>query len=354
MLSTVTANIEYPDFNSIQDLTLNGDTRQFNNVLRIVPAIASMTGSAYHNDKQFIEMGFVSTFQFQCGNTGPWGGADGFAFLIQNESLTSLGTGGGDLGYTGIGNSLAIEFDIFNNSTHADPNANHISVNSAGGGITPNSSHHSYSLGYANPSADINDGAVHDIKIVYESAKLSIYFDDMMTPLLEVDVDLSTKLNLDSGKAWLGFVGATGGSYIDADILNWTVESESLIADVYEIQLKGGVVNFDLEAGKANAARLYLILGSISGTTPGIPLPGGNVVLPVNWDLFTNVVLDNLSTPLFVKFLGMLDADGKAKAKFDTISALPSILLGYHFYFAYGLNSPWDFVSNPVAIEVAP
>jgi len=115
----------------------------------------------------------------------------------------------------------------------------------------------------------------------------------------------------------------------------------------------GGSVDFTLDAGLANSGRNYLVLGSLSGTAPGMPLPGGQVTLPVNWDIFTQVVFSMINTPAFADFMGVLDANGTAVATFDTISAVPD-LAGLNLYFAFGLNAPWDFVSNGAAIEIVP
>ena len=42
-------------------------------------------------------------------------GADGFAFVLQNDRRFALGEGGMSLGYGGIANSLAVEFDTYYN-----------------------------------------------------------------------------------------------------------------------------------------------------------------------------------------------------------------------------------------------
>ena len=52
--------------------------------------------------------------------------------------------------------------------------------------------------------------------------------------------------------------------------------------------------------------------------------------------------------------MGQLDADGGGTALFDARVPRPPIIVGLTLYFAYGLNAPWDFVSNPVGIRVAP
>ena len=96
----------------------------------------------------------------------------------------------------------------------------------------------------------------------------------------------------------------------------------------------------------------YLMLGSVSGTSPGTVLPGG-VTLPLNWDVFTNLVLDLANTPLFPDFLGTLDGAGRGNAQIFT-APLPPSSAGTTMYFAYALNKPWDFASNAVMVGIVP
>ena len=72
-------------------------------------------------------------------------GADGFAFVIQNDNIEALGTGGKGIGYEGIRNSIAVEFDTYYNYENLDSYENHISVQTRGWRY-PNHSNHSYSL----------------------------------------------------------------------------------------------------------------------------------------------------------------------------------------------------------------
>lgn len=115
---------------------------------------------------------------------------------------------------------------------------------------------------------------------------------------------------------------------------------------------EGGRIMLDLNAGAANAGRNYLILGTVSGTDPGIPLPGGQAVLPVNWDTFTNIGLALLNTSSFHKFMGALDGAGTAQAKYDP-GPIPGGA-GQTIHFAYALNQPFDYASNAVMIEILP
>lgn len=125
--------------------------------------------------------------------------------------------------------------------------------------------------------------------------------------------------------------------------------SASLHGDKNTISSKnGGVVNFVLDAGIKNKNRAYYMLGSMSGTSPGFPLPGQNVVMPLNWDLFLVNMITWINTPMFANFSGILDSQGLGGA---VLTAGPtSGFIGQKLYFAYLLDNPFDFVSNPVTI----
>jgi len=127
----------------------------------------------------------------------------------------------------------------------------------------------------------------------------------------------------------------------------------TLISDNASISAAvGGTANFDLMAGFANANREYLVLGSISGTDPGLPLPGGDCVLPINWDTFTSFMLGLLNTGVFQNFVGTLDNQGEASAQLN-LSPVPAS--GFTMHYAYLLKgAPWDFVSNSIAIDIVP
>ncbi len=142
-----------PDFSSGAGLLqLNGSqVVPYNNqvVLRMTepnqqPPYPPST-STYFKILQPVTQGFSTYFEFQmhgptiCCNPG-----DGFAFILQGSTatdptqgamgigITAVGSEMGGLGYSGINNSLAIEFDIFGDPW--DPNSNHIAIQSCGGG----------------------------------------------------------------------------------------------------------------------------------------------------------------------------------------------------------------------------
>lgn len=129
----------------------------------------------------------------------------------------------------------------------------------------------------------------------------------------------------------------------------------SLVASATTVSAAaGGTIQLDLAAGPPQALRGYFVLGSISGTSPGIPLPGGPT-LPLNWDAFTLITLQMANSPSFVNTFGTLDAVGRGTAQFWVP---PGALVGLEgqvsFYFAYPLLSPLDFASGFVKVEVVP
>lgn len=114
----------------------------------------------------------------------------------------------------------------------------------------------------------------------------------------------------------------------------------------------GGSIDLSLNASADNQGRNYLILGSVTGTEPGFPLTP-DVTWPINWDIFTNIALNLLNTPIFKDFAGVLNSAGKATAVFNTMGPAPTAI-GLNISFAYALDNPWDYASNGVNIEITP
>ncbi len=112
----------------------------------------------------------------------------------------------------------------------------------------------------------------------------------------------------------------------------------------------GGHVDMFLENPVSEAGREYIMLGSVSGTNPGLPL--GSVILPLNYDMFMGIVINNLNGPIFVNFLGNLDAQGRAMATLNTLGPVDPACAGISIYFAYALMAPYDFASNPVEVYI--
>jgi hypothetical protein len=219
----------FSNFADTTGLHVRGDAAQLGNVLRLTPSsLFQAVGGISHVAKQPVAGGFETRFQFQ--STAPAGapdclgkiGADGLAFVIEGGDSFVLGDAGGGLGYAGVANSLAVEFDAYCNSDLNDPNGNHVSVHTLG--LQPNSASHSASLGDTGTGLNTNmsDGAVHTVRITYASGALKVFLDDLGTPVLQVAVDLASVLSLTQGQAWVGVTSATGEGTENHDLLSWS------------------------------------------------------------------------------------------------------------------------------------
>jgi hypothetical protein len=288
----------FPDFSSVAFLQMNGAHQAtWNNqaVLRLTDGNLSVgshqeSATSWFTIPQQVNLGFTTYFAFQihsaggCCNPG-----DGVAFVIQNASstdrsygatgagVTARGVSGGGVGYAGIPNSLAVEFDTQQNGW--DPSANHIAVQGCGtqtngpvhvpGNFTIGSNTHVTSCLVAPPSGlnssvphlgvtcannTCADGTVHQVVIEYTpppisnaSGTLMVWIDQPFIPgthtpcpnnrvtgcpvaaVTSINIPYnidntfsSTGISLAGGtSAWVGFTGAQTNVTQAEDILAW-------------------------------------------------------------------------------------------------------------------------------------
>jgi hypothetical protein len=141
----------------------------------------------------------------------------------------------------------------------------------------------------------------------------------------------------------------------DGGYVHWFHAKGPLFVDQNSIAAgTGSEIEFFLDAGAANADRKYFLVGSVSGTLPGTPLPGGLATLPINWDPVTDIIVSLLNTAMFQNFTGILNSGGEAQAVLDTLGPWPPAAVGAVLSFAYALNGPWDYASNGLNIEIVP
>jgi parallel beta-helix repeat protein/predicted outer membrane repeat protein len=133
--------------------------------------------------------------------------------------------------------------------------------------------------------------------------------------------------------------------------------THTLSCDAFQIYVsKGAELHLELDMGRGNGGRPYMIFASLSGTAPGTPLPGGNKMLPINWDPFTDLVIHASCPPsrIFVDFQGRLDRWGRASAVLDTNGPVAGIV-GSTISLAYALpGPPWYLASNPIQVMLVP
>lgn len=147
--------------------------------------------------------------------------------------------------------------------------------------------------------------------------------------------------------------GGISVSRVLGDVWQYTGRRAPLTGSVSSVSLAQREQQiFALEAGAAHAGKPYLLLGSLTGTSPGIRL--GAVTLPLQPDAYLDLTLSFPNSPLLSQSLGTLDANGRATARFTAIPQIPVSLVGRSFYHAYLTigNPPFDFASNAVSVTL--
>lgn len=243
---------------------------------RLTPSGPSKAGAMWFRDEVPVSNGFDTFFTFQMSDhskectlhkdqyftqisyrTCSVHGGDGFAFVIHNSPnsvLTNsfeLGGNGGQMGFGGIKNSLAIAFDTWQNPGEDTLGVDHISIQSRG--EEANDALEAGLLGLPR-AQEIADGAIHTARIKYFPELIPEYFDQLVAsdtllpylldngeqkrvgtlavfvddgiandvPLMALPINLSLLIKMPSDKAYVGFTSSTGRFYEKHDILSWT------------------------------------------------------------------------------------------------------------------------------------
>jgi hypothetical protein len=163
---------------------------------------------------------FTNTFTFQLTNPN----ADGFTFILQNTGVTALGSPGGGLGYgkfsagtASIPKSVAVKFDLYNNSgegtnstgIYTNGNSPTVPATTLAGGI------------------DLHSGKVYQVQMTYDGTTLSMTITDVVSPTstFTTSFPINIPATVGGSTAFVGFTGGTGGLTATQEILNWTFNS---------------------------------------------------------------------------------------------------------------------------------
>lgn len=151
-----------------------------------------------------------------------------------------------------------------------------------------------------------------------------------------------------------GAVGTLGS------IAGWTYvfDREPLSADGASVSaLNGGSQTLRIDAGWLHSTDVYLVLGSASGTSPGLSV-GGGWVLPLNSDAYLDHTLANPDSAPLTGSLGVLSSAGSAVASFTLPSSSDPGLVGlvaHHAFLTLGTSGPTvTLASNSQPVIVGP
>ncbi len=291
----------YPQFptSAATGLQVNGSASVMGttpNYLQLTPASGGQVGSAWYTNPAAtsgdfapaplpLQYGFTATFIFQF--TGQGGsvngsngttGADGIAFVVQNGGFadyggdTSSGASavgpsdglGGEIGFTGLTNSVAVQLDTWCNSEYGDTcatndpysSASQITVESCG--TAANTVNHNASPTCSFGTVDLStiaspafpiylaDGKTHYVQISYtpptaavaaaggtcppgstsgtsNCGSLSVAVDNEPVLIVPFNLGYINGYKDSTDSAYVGFTGATGGAYEIQNITSWTL-----------------------------------------------------------------------------------------------------------------------------------
>ncbi|HWQ90191.1 MAG TPA: immunoglobulin domain-containing protein [Clostridia bacterium] len=183
------------------------------NQISLTDGAGNTVRSAWFAEPLYIGA-FKANFVYQDLNGG---GADGAAFVLQNDprGTSALGGGGGGLGYSGIVPSAALQINIYANNTPGIA----FNVNGATGGYTS-----TYPVDPAN-------GNAMNVSLVYSGGILQVIVSDPLSGgsfTTNIAVNLPATVGADT--AYVGFTAADGGTVSTQIIKNFSFTPYTLLA----------------------------------------------------------------------------------------------------------------------------
>ena len=192
-------------------LQFNGNTALSGSSMELTDGGSNEAGSAFFATPVNIQT-FTTDFTFQLTNAN----ADGFTFTIQNGAPTALGASGGSLGYAGIGASVAIKFDLYNNAGEG-PNSTGIYVD-GGPPALP-------AIDLTSSGINLHSGDKMDAHIAYDGTTLTLTITDLVTMAsFSHPFTINIPAAVGANTAFIGFTGGTGGASAVQQILNWSYQ----------------------------------------------------------------------------------------------------------------------------------
>lgn len=231
--SASATTIVYNDFSSTAGLQINGNAAaavddSLRDVLRVTPSTGSQSGSVFSTSPVTLgaDVSFSTKFSFNFNHPAN-GGADGLVFVVQTVSNTAGGIGGG-IGYDGLGNSVGIEFDNWNNGGGDGFSDNHA-------GVDLNGNMNSVAINTSLPVI-LDDGQDLFAWIDYNGTtqhievRLNNVDSRPLGTILSYNVNLASILG--TTNAYVGFTSGTGAAWANHDVISWEFRDSYAPVDV--------------------------------------------------------------------------------------------------------------------------
>jgi FG-GAP-like repeat/FG-GAP repeat len=117
----------------------------------------------------------------------------------------------------------------------------------------------------------------------------------------------------------------------------------------------GGTQTLSIDVGATRGAgKSYLVLGSLSGSTPGFAF--NNLLVPIKFDIYTSSLLTSINQIPLLGALGALNTQGRGTAQFVIPAGFPAALAGLELTHAFITADPVVqvpvFASNAVTVKL--
>jgi hypothetical protein len=209
-------------FSNSTGLQFNGSTDLDDSRLQLTSGLANQAGSAFFTTPMDIR-NFTTDFAFQQSNAM----ADGLTFTIQNSSAgaVALGPSGGGLGYgpdtpggtPGIGNSIAVKFDLYNNNGEGEDST---------GLYTDGASPTTPFVDLTPSGIVLTEGDTIDAHFTYDGTTLTMTLtDNVVNKTFTTSWAINIPGTVGGNTAYIGFTGGTGGETSSQKIETWTFVS---------------------------------------------------------------------------------------------------------------------------------
>ena len=240
-------------------------------------------------------------------------GADGFAFVLQNDgpdAMAGRGSAGGfalgdgwrDPTMPGIPRSIAVFFDTYRNDDSNDPSDNYVAICTNGPIAKMRWPPNRLGVG-TKIKIWLKDGRVHLARVRYKPPWMLVSLNDG-EPVVRAPIDVRTVIDA-SGFAYVGFTASTGNGYENHDILAWgfTPAEARVTSDVTVVQSTITFIRTDCLEGRnlctpssaqveqTGPDQYHIILPANLPWGASIPNPEGRGVTVANaqgnvcWDL---------------------------------------------------------------------
>jgi hypothetical protein len=190
-------------------MKFNGSTDLDDFRLQLTNGGSFEAGSAFYTNKVNIQS-FTTDFVFQLSNPV----ADGMTFTIQSGSPSALGSFGSGLGYAGITNSVALKFDLYNNSGEG-PDSTGLYLSGAQPTVP--------SINLTGTGIDLHSGDPIEAHITYDGTYLTMTLTNQVSL---VSWSHAFAINIPSivggDTAYVGFTGGTGTNSSSQKVSYWT------------------------------------------------------------------------------------------------------------------------------------